>query len=83
MPTGNITYQLAVDVTQAVHALVTLHRRLVEPHRPSQRPYPGAPGFVLTHCRVCDGQRSTVQLETDVPRRCRVWQEALDVGVVT
>jgi hypothetical protein len=83
MPTGNITYQLAVDTTQAVHALVTLHRSLVERHRPSQRPYPGAPGFVLTRCRVCDGQRSTVQLATDVPRRCRVWQEALDVGVVT
>lgn len=54
---------------------------LVEHHRPSQRPYPGAPGFVLTQCRVCDGQRSTVQLATDEPRACQVWQDAIDQGV--
>lgn len=80
MTTGNITHHLTVDATQAVRTL-TLHRQLLELHRPSQRPYPGAPGFVLTQCRVCDGQRSTVQQTTDTPRACQVWQDATDQGV--
>jgi hypothetical protein len=65
--------------TGAVHT--DLLSRLVEAHRPSQRPYDGAPGFVLTHCRVCDGNRARVQQAGDKPYTCRVWQEAFDVGV--
>lgn len=51
-------------------------------HRPSQRPYPGAPGFVLTRCRVCDGRRWRVQLVGDVPVVCGVWRDAVAAGVV-
>lgn len=55
----------------------------LEWHHPVTRPYPGAPGFVLTHCRVCDGRRERVQLDTEEPATCRVWREALNMGAAS
>jgi hypothetical protein len=48
-----------------------LRAEVVERHRTVTRPYPGAAGFVLAQCRVCDGARWTVRVKGR-PYRCAV-----------
>src|SRR3954469_2396840 len=66
-------------VVVAPPGAVSLDLGEIEAHRPVQRPYPGAPGFVLTHCPTCDGRRERVQLASDEPATCAVWRDAQGV----
>lgn len=86
MTRSNLDVHVKADTAGASSALLLVARGLAEPHRPTSRPtsrpYPGAPGFVLTECRVCDGGRARVQQVGDVPVSCEVWRDAVSAGVV-